>query len=233
MISTRHLARLTECFGETVHGIAHGPSAAILFGSRSADKESTARAFHAEHSPGGPFVHVACRELAANDHSGNDVTQQLPGNFLPSRFSTVGLLRSADAGTLYLENVDQLPAEMQDKLFVSLADQQVYLAPQNRMIPIDVHVSASIDLMFVDETFDFSLVIFVPLNVLAAYLNFFEAYWSADSKTLDTLSHSALRWPADWTALFQFQRQSVSLQRRLRDWMDDLLGDWHGHHMDC
>jgi hypothetical protein len=179
LASVQDLDHICRDFAASICDPHRGPSAAVLFGPRSAEKASLAREFHDAGSSGNkPFVAADCRHLALHWNSTSDVVDFLPGFSTISRYSTLGLLRSAHSGTLFLESADEMPSMARDELLAAIDDGQVFSPRHDRMIRIDVRVVASVDVFFNDRDFDNCVIVPVPVRWLTAFLEYFEAHWA-------------------------------------------------------
>lgn len=111
---------------------------ALVCGPAGSGKLLIARSLH-EHGPrrSRPFVPVNC--------------QSLPGNLFRSQVfgrvhretTTLGCIRAAEGGTLYLANVDSLTLDLQSELLHALETKTVTPAGCSVPHPIDIRVVAS------------------------------------------------------------------------------------------
>ncbi len=184
--SLANLKRATERFGAQMRASANGPEALVLVGSAAAEKAFLARAIHdTSRRKDQPFIRVACREWSARalgKRGWQDcATEDMVAIPLRPRFSTSGLLRSTNAGTLFLEHVDELPAPTQEELFPVLSRQQVELASTGQSTPVDIFTIASVDAYFADRDADECALVRVPINLLASYLSYLDLVWTIDA----------------------------------------------------
>ena len=93
----------------------------LLTGTHGSGHEATARAIH-HASPRSvqPFIHVNCGLLQPGRDAGLLCVAAADGSAAPAR--RMSLLELADRGTLYLEEVQRLPAQLQEKLASVVAD---------------------------------------------------------------------------------------------------------------
>lgn len=108
----------------------------LLVGRPGSGRAACARAIHRAGSrASGPFVVLPC---SAGD--GGWLRAQLLGGEPPA---ARGLLERADGGTLLLEDVEWLPAELQVELLRVLQERSVPGAGAKRRRPVDVRVMAT------------------------------------------------------------------------------------------
>jgi len=94
------------------------PTTILLLGETGVGKGMLARAIHdfsAEASE--PFVHVNCSALPANLIEG-ELFGHEKGAFTDARDSRQGLFELADGGTIFLDEIGDMPIELQSKLLI-------------------------------------------------------------------------------------------------------------------
>jgi DNA-binding NtrC family response regulator len=115
----------------------------ILIGETGTGKELAATALHELSGRAGPFVPVNCGALAAN-LAESQLFGHTKGAFSGAVRDEVGFLRSADRGTLLLDEIGDFPASLQPTLLRVLQEGRVVPVGTARAQPIDVRfVSAT------------------------------------------------------------------------------------------
>jgi DNA-binding NtrC family response regulator len=121
-----------------------GRSANILItGETGTGKEMVAQALHAaSNRQKGPFVPVPCgaipRELAESKLFGHEA-----GAFTGAGKRRLGQLEMADGGTLFLDDVDDMPLELQPKLLRAIQENEFQRVGGERVLKCDVRVISS------------------------------------------------------------------------------------------
>jgi DNA-binding NtrC family response regulator len=128
---------------ERIALFAAHPAPVLVTGETGTGKELVARALH-EAGPrrGRPFIAVACgavpRDLAESYFLGHE-----RGAFTGATQRRAGVFEQADGGTLLLDDVDDLPAELQVKLLRVLQEGVVQRLGGQGEHPVDVRVVAT------------------------------------------------------------------------------------------
>ncbi|MDD5011727.1 MAG: sigma 54-interacting transcriptional regulator [Phycisphaerae bacterium] len=127
------IARLAPC-DETV----------LLLGETGTGKELLARALH-HLSPARrkqPFIAVNCAsiqpEIAESELFGHE-----KGSFTGADKATIGAFRAADKGTIFLDEIAELPLEIQAKLLRTLETKATQPLGASKEIPVDVRIIAA------------------------------------------------------------------------------------------
>ena len=153
---------------EAIAMVAPVDSAVLLLGETGTGKEVIARAIH----DAGPrrhqrFVAVNCAAIPAGLLE-SELFGHERGAFTGAVSQTVGRFQAADRGTLFLDEVGDLPLELQPKLLRALQEQQVErLGSGGRPTSVDVRVIAATnqDLEEMVQLRAFRADLFYRLNV--------------------------------------------------------------------
>lgn len=131
---SRFAARLAE-----LERIAGSPLAIVLEGETGVGKEQVARAVHRWSKRTGPLVSVNCaavpEQLAESELFGHR-----RGAFTGATEARLGHLRSAERGTLFLDEVLELPLAVQAKLLRALEAREVVPLGETQAQPLDIRV---------------------------------------------------------------------------------------------
>ncbi len=94
------------------------PTTILLLGETGVGKGLLARAIHDSSAESAePFVHVNCSALPANLIEG-ELFGHEKGAFTDARESRQGLFELADGGTIFLDEIGDMPLELQSKLLI-------------------------------------------------------------------------------------------------------------------
>lgn len=128
---------------ETLRIAAAFPSTVLVHGESGTGKELVARAIH-ELSPraDGPFVTVDCTVLTETLFESLLFGHE-KGSFSGAIHSTHGLIRAADGGTVFLDELGELPPPEQAKLLRLLQERTVLPVGGTRPIPVNIRVVAA------------------------------------------------------------------------------------------
>src|SRR5450432_2442098 len=144
----------------------------LIAGESGTGKELVARAIHYRGSYAKrPFVAVDCGSLVPTLIE-SELFGYEKGAFTGALRSKQGLLQSADSGTIFLDEVGELPLEMQAKLLRFLQEKEVRPVGSNQKVKVDVRIMAAtnrdLDAEYKKGTFRKDL--FFRLNVVTISL---------------------------------------------------------------
>src|ERR1700690_870945 len=115
----------------------------LIFGESGTGKELVARALHFRGNLAGrPFVAVDCGSLVPTLIE-SELFGYEKGAFTGALRSKQGLLQSADTGTIFLDEVGELPLEMQAKILRFLQEKEVRPVGSNQKVKVDVRIMAA------------------------------------------------------------------------------------------
>jgi DNA-binding NtrC family response regulator len=157
---------------QMVRGIAHADATVLIAGETGTGKELVARAIHYQ-SPrrGKPFIPVNCGALP--DHLfENEFFGHAKGAYTDASSPEKGLVAEAEAGTLFLDEVDTLSASAQVKLLRFLQDREYRPLGRARSATADVRLLAATnaDLWQQVQTKQFREDLYYRLNTIGLYL---------------------------------------------------------------
>jgi two-component system, NtrC family, response regulator AtoC len=115
----------------------------LISGESGTGKELVARALHFRGAMANlPFVAVDCGSLVPTLIE-SELFGYEKGAFTGALRSKQGLLQSADTGTIFLDEVGELPLEMQAKLLRFLQEKEVRPVGSNQKVKVDVRIMAA------------------------------------------------------------------------------------------
>ncbi len=144
----------------------------LLRGESGTGKELFARAIHEASQLSGPFVAINCGAIPANLFE-SELFGYQPGAFTGAdKKGKAGLLEKAQGGTLLLDEIGDMPKEMQVKLLRTLQEKSFYRVGGSQLVHIDVRIIAAthqnLEEMIVSGQFREDL--YYRLNVVAILL---------------------------------------------------------------
>jgi two-component system, NtrC family, response regulator AtoC len=144
----------------------------LISGESGTGKELVARAIHFRGALAKrPFVAVDCGSLVPTLIE-SELFGYEKGAFTGALRSKEGLFQSADGGTIFLDEVGELPQEMQAKLLRVLQEKEVRPVGSNHKIKVDVRVMAATnrDLEAAYKAGTFRKDLYFRLNVVTVHL---------------------------------------------------------------
>jgi transcriptional regulator with PAS, ATPase and Fis domain len=136
------LAAATEPARRVAADLATAELAIVVQGETGTGKEGMAQAIHAGSGRGGPFVAVNCAALPS-ELAEAELFGYRKGAFTGAHAASVGLFRAADGGSLFLDEILELPLSLQPKLLRVLEERKVRALGETRDVAIDVRVIAA------------------------------------------------------------------------------------------
>jgi DNA-binding NtrC family response regulator len=126
-----------------IRQVAQSRATVLLRGRSGTGKELVARAIHFNSSvAAGPMVTVDCGAIAPTVIE-SELFGHVRGAFTGAHQAKEGLFRVARGGTLFFDEIGELPLEMQTKLLRALQEREVRPVGSDRSFPIDVRVIAA------------------------------------------------------------------------------------------
>jgi two-component system response regulator AtoC len=157
---------------ETVKRLANFSTTVLITGESGTGKELLAKAIH-HNSPrrGKPFVAINCGAIPENLIE-SELFGHKKGSFTDATRDKKGLFEEADGGTIFLDEIGELPTHLQVKLLRTLQEQEIRRVGDEQAVPIDVRVIAA-TLRNLEEDVDggrFRDDLFYRLNVVSIHI---------------------------------------------------------------
>ncbi len=144
----------------------------LILGESGTGKELVARAIHAE-SPGRdrPFVPIDCGALSPTLIE-SELFGHVRGAFTGAAQARQGLLAAAGAGTVFLDEVAELPVGLQAKLLRAIQEREIRPLGSNLRHSLEARIIAATnqDLAAAIQRGDFRKELYFRLNVVAIKL---------------------------------------------------------------
>ncbi len=128
--------RMRELYG-LIRAVAPTPTTVHLHGESGAGKELVARTLHALSNRPGPLV-VFDASITDPEMVRNDLFGHIKGAFTGATGSREGAFRQAHTGTLFIDEIGELPLDLQPRLLRVLETRDVTPIGSDRALRVDV-----------------------------------------------------------------------------------------------
>jgi formate hydrogenlyase transcriptional activator len=223
----RHVLKLVET-------VAPSDSTVLLLGETGTGKELVARAIHdRSRRKGRTFVKLNCAAIPTGLLE-SELFGHERGAFTGAISQTIGRLELADQGTLFLDEVGDIPIEIQPKLLRALQEREFERLGSTRTKAVDVRLVAATnrDLEQMIENREFRSDLYYRLNVFPIRIpplrerpedipllvrHFSQKYGHRMEKDIKSIPAAALKklsswsWPGNIRELENFIERSVIL----------------------
>ncbi len=148
--------------------VAHTAHPVLILGESGTGKEVVARTIH-YNGPNAtrPFIPVDCGSLVPTLIE-SELFGYVKGAFTGANRSKEGLLATAEGGTVFLDEIGELPLDLQAKLLRALQEKEIRPIGSNQRVPIHVRILAATnrDLAAMVEQGKFRKDLYFRLNVV-------------------------------------------------------------------
>jgi DNA-binding NtrC family response regulator len=232
---------------KTITELGPADISVLIQGETGTGKELVARAIHGK-SPrcDHPFVPVDCAAISESVME-SELFGHVKGAFTGAHVSTLGLIRSAHEGTLFLDEVGELSQAIQVKLLRTIQEREVRPVGSSKSYEVDVRILAATNRDLSKEVAqnNFREDLFYRLNVVAIHVpplrerkedipilaRYFLERFSTDFSKRKELSRKALLcmedygWPGNVRELENVIRRATVLGKGKRIGPEDLPPD--------
>jgi DNA-binding NtrC family response regulator len=128
---------------ETVAAVADADANVLIVGESGTGKELLANALHEKsRRRGGPWIKINCAALP-KDLIESELFGHTRGAFTGATTDKIGLLEEADSGSLLLDEITEMPIDLQAKLLRVLEERMVRRLGSAKAVPVDFRLISS------------------------------------------------------------------------------------------
>ena len=163
---------IIETTRRTIDKLAPSQAPVYISGESGSGKELAARLIHAKGPRAeAPFVPVNCGAIPA-ELMESEFFGHKKGSFTGATADKQGLFQAADGGSLFLDEVADLPLAMQVKLLRAIQEKAVKPVGGNNELPINVRILSAThkDLASLVRSGEFRQDLFYRINVIELHL---------------------------------------------------------------
>jgi two-component system response regulator AtoC len=156
---------------ELAERVARHPTTALVTGESGTGKELIARLIHEASGRSGAFVPVNCGAIPENLLE-SELFGHVKGSFTGATNDRTGLFEEADVGTLFLDEVGELPQSLQVKLLRALQEGEIRRVGESKPRQVDVRIIAATarDLESEVQSGGFRSDLYYRINVVRIHL---------------------------------------------------------------
>ncbi len=134
-----------------IQAVASTPASVLILGDSGVGKEMIARAIHDNSERADkPLVKVNCASIPA-DLFESEFFGHIKGSFTGAHRDRVGRLQLANHGTLFLDEVGEIPLDLQGKLLRALQESEFEKVGDEKTIRVDVRIVAATNRCLLEE----------------------------------------------------------------------------------
>ncbi len=144
----------------------------LVTGETGTGKEVVAEAIHRASARGEqPFIVVDCASIPANLIE-SELFGHVKGAYTNAMTDRTGAFEAANGGTIFLDEIGEMPAQLQPRLLRALETRTIKRVGANEFTPVDVRVIAATNRTLEDEVRNnnFRSDLYFRLNVIRATL---------------------------------------------------------------
>ena len=220
---------------DLVRRVAGSDTTVLLSGESGTGKELVARALHEQSGRAGSFIAINCAAVPS-ELLESELFGHVRGAFTDAKVDRQGLFEQARNGTLLLDEIGEMPLDMQPKLLRVLQERQVRPVGGNSSVPMTARIIAATnrDLEGEVESKRFREDLFYRLNVVQIHIpplrargndilllaeHFVQRFALRAGKAITGISSEAQRkllaydWPGNVRQLENSMERAVALTR--------------------
>ncbi len=221
---------------DLIQSVADARSTVMITGASGTGKELVARAIHyASNRHEGPFIKLNCAALPENLVEA-ELFGYEKGAFTDAKKTNRGRFELADCGTLLLDEISEMPLNLQSKLLRVIQEREFERVGSSATISVDVRIIATSNRNLKEyiSAGRFREDLFYRLNVIPIYLpplnerkedvpvlteHFIDKYNKENKKQVKGLSDAAMRlfmnyhWPGNVRELENLVERAVVTSR--------------------
>jgi len=136
---------------DLIKRVADSPTNVLITGESGTGKELVAKAIHFNSDrKDAPFIPVNCAAIPEQLLE-SELFGHMRGAFTDAKLDKRGLFEEAQKGSLFLDEISELPLILQAKLLRAIQEREIRRVGANKPIPVDVRIIAATNLNLAEE----------------------------------------------------------------------------------
>ena len=128
---------------ERIQAMCHSENTVLIMGESGVGKELVAKAIHYYGDRANePFIPIDCSVLSLNIVE-SELFGHFKGAFTDAHHTRVGLLKLAGKGTVFLDEITEIPLEVQAKLLRAIQEREIRPVGSSKMAKIEARIIAA------------------------------------------------------------------------------------------
>jgi two-component system response regulator HydG len=230
---------------DLIERVADSDASVLITGESGTGKEMVARAVHARSNRSKqPFVPINCAAIPTTLME-SELFGHVRGAFTDAKQARNGLFLQASGGTVFLDEISEIPLEMQAKLLRVLQDRRVRPVGGDTEVVFDARLitASNRDLLaeveggrFRSDLYYRINVVHIPLpplrmrreDILLLAQHFVQKFAKAENKQVEGIGHAAAQklrdydWPGNVRELENCIERAIALTRMSEIGLEDL-----------
>ena len=136
---------------DLIRRVADSPTNVLITGESGTGKELVAKAIHYNSDrKDAPFVPVNCAAIPEQLLE-SELFGHMRGAFTDAKFDKRGLFEEAQKGTVFLDEISELPLMLQAKILRAIQEKEIRRVGATKPVPVDVRIIAATNLNLSEE----------------------------------------------------------------------------------
>lgn len=136
-------SRVMQSVYQRIEAMSHADNTVIIMGKSGVGKELVAKAIHHYGDRAKePFIPIDCSVLSLNIVE-SELFGHIKGAFTDAHYTKTGLLKLAEKGTVFLDEITEIPLQVQAKLLRAIQEREIRPIGSSKIEKIEARIIAA------------------------------------------------------------------------------------------